>query len=111
MKIESLKPGMTVYDVGRTKMGNTTISTVSVWRVHIVSVDLEKRTVEASWNGNTAKTFRERSWSKWRAKEPLLIRGRMGYARMATREEVAAHKKATAEAAAENTTQTNGDVP
>ena len=71
MKIEKLKPGMIVYGVGRTKMGNTTMTTVSVWPVRIISVDLEKRSCIAVWNMvNKAQAFYERSISKWREKEP-----------------------------------------
>jgi len=89
MKISSLKPGMTVYDVGRHKMGNTTISTVTVWAVRIVSVDIENETAIASWNGNSAKSFRGRVISKWRKNKPVLTRGPLGNARLATREEKA----------------------
>lgn len=58
MKIEKLHPTMVVYDVGRHKMGNTTISTVCVWSVLIVSVDVEARTVVASWNSNPGESIR-----------------------------------------------------
>lgn len=95
MKFEKLQPGMTVYDVGRTKMGNTTLTTVSVWQVHVREVDAERRRVLASWNGNAARHFYEREFSKWREKEPLLIRSAFGRARLATREEQkAAREKA-----------------
>ena len=94
MKIESLKPGMVVYDVGRRKMGHTTVSTVSVWRVRIVSVDLERQTVQASWNGNAVQSFREASIRKWRKSAPLLIRTGLGAQRLATRAEIAAAKAA-----------------
>lgn len=92
MKFEKLKPGMTVYDVGRHKMGNTTLSTVGVWHVCIISVNEADRTVEASWNGNAPRLFRERSWSKWRLSEPMLIRSGSGSCRLATRAEIAAAK-------------------
>lgn len=93
MKLESLKPGMVVYDVGRTKMGNTTITTVSVWMVRIVSVDAERRTVVASWNTNRERTCYEHQWKKWRLKKPVLVRSSFGRARLATREEQAAMKR------------------
>lgn len=93
MKIEKLKPGMIVYDVGRTKMGNTNMTTVSVWPVRIISVDLEKRSCVAVWNMvNKAQTFYERSISKWREKEPMTIRNAFGRTRLATREEIKAAK-------------------
>lgn len=90
MKFEKLTPGMIVYSVGKTKMGNTTLSTVSVWRVQIVSVDTENRTVMASWNSNPVRKFYERDVAKWREKEPVLIRSAFGSARLATREEIKA---------------------
>lgn len=95
MKIEKLAAGMTVFDVGRTKMGNTTLKTVSVWPVFIESVDLEKRTVKARWNGNAAKTFHEHNWKKWRETQPLLVGSLFGPKRLATREEIAEHKAKT----------------
>ena len=94
MKIEKLKPGMTVYSVSRQKMGNTTLSTVCVWPVRVVSVDLENMTVEASWNSNKPRSFSRAIWSKWREKPPLLIRTGLGAHRLATREEIVAAKVA-----------------
>lgn len=89
MRIEKLQPGMVVHDVGRHKMGNTTISTVAVWDVFIESVDVERMVVVASWNGNAPKEYREHQWAKWRVKKPTLIRGAMGNYRIARRDEVA----------------------
>ena len=87
MKFEKLQPGVTVYDVGRTKMGNTTRTTVSVWPVHVISVDYENRTVVASWNTNPPRTYSERNAVKWRKEKPMLIGTLMGGRRLATREE------------------------
>lgn len=92
MKIEKLQPGMTVYDVHRHKLGNTTISSVGVWEVVIVSVDTEYQSVVARWNGNKERTYYRNTWSKWRANRPMLIRSPMGYSRLATRAEIAAAK-------------------
>lgn len=93
MKFEKLKPGMILYDVGRHKMGNTTVSTVAVWLVRVISVDAEKRTAVVSWNGNKPKTYQERGISKLREREPLLVRAGLGM-RLANREEIKAHKAA-----------------
>ena len=90
MKFEKLEAGMVVYDVHRHKLGNTTMSTIGVWRVCIVSVDRETRRVQASWNNNPPKTFYPRDVAKWREKEPMLIRGALGSVRLATREELKA---------------------
>ena len=87
MKIEKLKTGMTVYDVGRYKMGTTTMTTVGVWSVRIVEVDIEKQIVIASWNGNIREKFYRNSWSKWRFKKPKLITDAMGKSRLAKRGE------------------------
>lgn len=88
MKFEKLQPGMTVYDVGRHKMGNTTMSTVAVWCVTIVSVDAESRSCVARWNGNSARKYYQSAYSKWREKAPILISNSFGSARLATREEL-----------------------
>jgi hypothetical protein len=92
MKLESLKPGMIVYDVGKRRMGNTTISTVMVWQVQILDVDLESGRVRASWNGNAPRFYGAGDVKHWRLKEPVLIKSRMGYSRLATREEIRAMK-------------------
>ena len=97
MKIEKLKPGMQVYDVARVKMGNTSMTTVAIYAVEVESVDLEKRTVTASWNGNTPRAYREGEWSKWRLNKPMLVKSGFGQ-RLATREEVAAAKAASSSA-------------
>lgn len=91
MKIQNLKPGMTVYDVGTQVMGNTRIRTVSVWSVKIEAVDEALGTVTASWNGNRLRVFTERAWKKWRLKEPMLVNVGMRQ-RLATRAEIAAAK-------------------
>lgn len=87
MKFEKLHPGMTVYSVGRHKMGNTTRSTVAVWTVRVLEVDAERRRVVASWNTNTPRTFYERDVAKWREKPPMLVGTIAGGKRLATREE------------------------
>lgn len=90
MRFEKLRPGMTVYDVHRRKMGNTTMSTVGLWRVLIVSVDHEAKRLTASWNGNPARTFYPKDVAKWREKEPPLISASFCGARLAMREELKA---------------------
>ena len=98
MKFEKIKPGMLVYDVGRQRLGNTTLSTVVVWGVNIVSVDAEKRTVDAAWNHNLIRTYTEREYKKWRAVAPMLIStGPFGGKRLATKDEIAVAKRAVDE--------------
>lgn len=67
--ISRLKPGDIVYDVGRTKMGNTTITRIAVWPVHIVAVH-EDGSVTARWNYNAERKYWGRSIRKWRRTMP-----------------------------------------
>ena len=88
MTFDKLKPGMIVYDVQRYRMGNTTLRSVGVWKVRIISVDVETKTVIASWNHNRPEKYRRRVWEKWRLKEPKLIdTGFCGQQRLARRGE------------------------
>lgn len=84
MKFEKLQPGMTLYDVGSHRMGNTTIRTISVWTVRVIDVH-PNRTITASWNGNLAKLMYEHEWSKLRAKKPELERSAVGAYRIKRR--------------------------
>ncbi len=94
MKIDRMRAGMVVFDVGRSKLGNTTMMPVSVWRVHISSADLDGRRVEASWIGNAPRWFSERQKSGWREKAPLLVKIGYGY-RLATSAELKAAGRAS----------------
>ena len=87
MKLERIEVGATVYDVGRRKMGNTTMKTVCVWPVRVIEVDLTARTVKAAWNFNPARIYTEREFSKWRAEKPMLVGSITGKKRLATAEE------------------------
>jgi hypothetical protein len=82
IKFEKIVAGMVLYDVHSTKMGNTKLRSVGVWRVRIVEVYPEKRTALASWNGNPATIWSERKLSKLRAKEPELEKNTLGQARL-----------------------------
>ena len=93
MKIEKLQPGQVVYSVERRKMGNTTLSTISVFNVCVKEIDPEKRWVLASWNGNPPQKFYLKSVSRWRATKPVLVSSFGGMRqRLATREEIKALK-------------------
>jgi len=74
---------MTVYDVYKYRMGNTTIQTVGTWPVFIKAVDEERQTVTASWNGNPVRTFYWSEWSKWRLNKPELVTGLFGSQKIA----------------------------
>ncbi len=89
MKLESLTEGQVVYEVGKSKMGNTTMRTTCVWPVMVIRIDLQARTVFAKWNNNPVREYRERTWKKWRVKKPILVNEGFGQ-RLATREELKA---------------------
>jgi hypothetical protein len=95
MKISKLKPGDVVFSVEKTKMGNTTLKTVSVFRVYIKEV--HETHVIASWNGNPARRFGLAAVNKWKEKEPVRIQIRPSYYRLATKEEIAQMEKEKAE--------------
>lgn len=60
IKFSKIEPGMTLYDVRRTKMGNTTMSEWSMWPVKIISVDREAQTARVVWNSyNPESTYRK----------------------------------------------------
>lgn len=79
-----------VYDVQRQRMGNTSMRTTSVFRVHIREIDPEGNWVVASWNGNAYRKFYKGSVAKWKENKPILIRSSFGSHRVATREELKA---------------------
>lgn len=90
MKLESLKPGMVVYDVAKTRMGNTSLRTVSVWPVSIHETG--DGFVIASWNNNAARKYGRHDVARWRKSKPVTVPTMMGGCRLATREEIAAMK-------------------
>lgn len=91
MKLEKMTAGMTLYDVHRYKMGNTSMSTVGVWEVYVKEVDVERGFIVASWNGNPPSKIYRGAAEKFRAKKPLLIKQGLGH-RLATREEIKQRK-------------------
>lgn len=87
MKISSLKPGQSLWDLHRYKMGNTTMKSWGVWPVHVVSVAEDGESFTASWNSNPPKKY-YRVPSNWKAKEPVMVAaGGLGK-RPATRAEI-----------------------
>lgn len=92
MKITNIKPGDTVYDLQRHKMGNTTISTLSCYEIKIYEVDHYNGWVVASWNNNSKKKYHTGSISRWKKNKPVMVHTRLGYSRLATKEEKKAMK-------------------
>ena len=93
MKIEKLKPGMIVYDIRTFYEDDTDTENIIIWDVVIKNIDLKRRTVEASWNGNKNEIFYEYVWYNWKNKRPLLIKTETGAYRKATREEIKREKE------------------
>lgn len=93
MKLEKLEPGMVVWDVRKHNMGNTTVKTVSVYQVSIIEVNKEEGWFIYSWNGNNPRKGYEGQTAKFKKNKPVTIRSQMGYARLATREEIKAMKE------------------
>lgn len=79
MKISQLESGMQVWSVTRTKMGNTTITTVIVHPV--VIIEIHDNHVIARWNGNAPRRFGETAIRGWKKEKPLLVREPFGNAR------------------------------
>lgn len=75
----TIKPGDVLYDCRSVRMGNTTMRTLSTWRVVVSEVDATKRMALVSWNGNKAVWWSERRLKSLRrspAKTTQLISGR-----------------------------------
>ena len=85
MKIADLKPGMRVWNTMRYKMGNTTISTLGAYQIHVYSVFDDH--VMASWNGNQIQKYYAHQVAKWKKAEPIMVRECLGSHRLANREE------------------------
>lgn len=66
----TIKPGDVLYQTQRMKMGNTTMTTLRTFTVRIESVDAEKRTAMARWNGNFPVRYGERQLAKLRRTPP-----------------------------------------
>lgn len=87
--ISKLKPGQIVYSVERRRMGNTTLTTISVYDVRIIEV--HERHVTASWNGNRPQDFYRHEIGHWKVKKPITVEtGMWGQVRLARRDEIAA---------------------
>lgn len=64
IKFEKIHAGTRLYDRHKTRAGNTTMTVLGEWSVDIVSVDTERRTALASWNGNRPQAIHERNLTK-----------------------------------------------
>jgi hypothetical protein len=78
IKFDRVKPGMVLLDVHSYKVGNTTMRRLGCWEVLIVSVDCEKRTAQASWNGNPPTTYFRRAIERLYVNPPKAYRDQEG---------------------------------
>jgi hypothetical protein len=71
VKWETVKAGDVLYDVHKTKQGNTERSAVGCWTVVIETIDHEAGFAMVRWNGNPAKRYSRRQVERWRRNKPL----------------------------------------
>lgn len=68
--ISRMTVGQELYEVRRTKMGNTTLSRGALYYIRVVEIDPNGAWVIASWNGNAVRKFFQRDADKWRVSKP-----------------------------------------
>jgi hypothetical protein len=66
ISFDKVKAGDVLYDVHRTKMGNTRMRAERCWPVQVVSIDHERGTAVCSWNGNPARQYTRRQIARLR---------------------------------------------
>jgi hypothetical protein len=75
LTLDKLKPGMTLYDCHRHKLGNTTMTAMGVWHVRVVEV--HETYAMLSWNGNKARPYSGAEVSrKFRLQPPEWVNGK-----------------------------------
>lgn len=106
MKFERIKPGMVLYDLHRERAGNTMMHRWGVWEVRVISVDVEGRTAEASWNGNRPQTYTEKELRELRVERPVMVGDNFLFKRPETRAEKKARLAAARQTQADPTRDT-----
>lgn len=84
MKFEKIKPGDILYDAYKTRMGHTTLRTVSVFEVRIIEINPEGRCALVSWNTNSPRRMGARELEKLRGSRPKLVASSFGSHRFQT---------------------------
>lgn len=69
-KLDKLTVGQAVWQITRQKMGNTAVRINSLYSIKVLEIDLEKRRVLRSWNGNKAEWVGEKEVSSWKLVKP-----------------------------------------
>ncbi len=65
-----LKPGITVYQIKRIGMGNTTVKYNALCTLRILAVNPETERVYASWNSNSPRWYGKADYKSWKVKKP-----------------------------------------
>lgn len=77
--INRLKEGQILYQVVTQKAGNTSIRRKVVYQIKVVSIDLEKKMVTASWNCNKERAYGESQVRTWLVNKPQIKENRWGF--------------------------------
>lgn len=75
--LEKIKVGDVLYDVHRTRAGNTTMTVQGIWEVYVKEVHIDEGYALCSWNGNPATKYFGHGLSKLRTKEPKKLNGHL----------------------------------
>lgn len=70
IKFELIKVGDILFDKRRRRMGNTMASRDEVFKVEIISIDVERESATVRWNGNPATVWLRKSLEGLYRKEP-----------------------------------------
>jgi hypothetical protein len=88
MKYEKIKEGMTLYDVHKSKMGNTRRSSYGTYPVRVIKLDPTTRSATVSWNNNPPTVYNEQKLSKLKQEKPHLVQSPFSRSfRLETKEE------------------------
>jgi hypothetical protein len=73
--LEKLKVGDVLYDVHRTRMGNTTMTIQCEWDVYVKEVNVSDGYAMCSWNGNPPRKYYQHGLKKLRVKPAKKLNG------------------------------------
>lgn len=68
--LKNINVGQTLWSVRKHRMGNTNISTESLYQVVVKSIDLDGGFAVCSWNGNPDRKYHEQELAKLKVKKP-----------------------------------------
>ena len=68
--LKNINVGQILWSVRKHKMGNTNISTESLYQVVVKSIDLDGEFAMCSWNGNQERKYGIRELKKLKVNKP-----------------------------------------